>query len=271
MDTTPKILFKIHNLRSGYKKGNPVITLDNLEIYRNQITFIIGKSGSGKSTLLETLGFMNNTFVDGISNQVIYYDNNDQPTDIGELWSQSIIKHSDFRNAQFSFIFQENNLLEHFSALENILVPMMLNSADVSSATEIIKKAFRDIHLSESLLAKNIKYLSGGQRQRVSFLRALLATKPVLFGDEPTGNLDPVTARALMQMVRERVMEQHSSAIIVSHDLGLASQFADRIIVLKAIEGAPGILEDIYEKRQDEWYGQNGQSSLVYQEMTALL
>ncbi len=271
MIKSKSILFQIQDLRSGYSPGNPVIELPSLDIYRDQITFIIGKSGSGKSTLLETLGFMNNTFIERSKDQVTYFDRNGVATDVGGLWSQPVSNHSNFRNAQFSFIFQDNNLLEHFSSLENILVPMMLNNADMTSSLDLVKQAFNKIHLSESLMTKNIKYLSGGQRQRVSFLRGLLADKPVLFGDEPTGNLDPVTARALMLMVRESVVSKHSSAIIVSHDLGLASTFADRIIILKAEEGSAGKVHNIFEKKEDVWIGINGTDELVYDEMASMI
>ena len=266
-------LFSITNLSCGYNSNRTVLSVDALKIYSGQITFIVGKSGSGKSTMLETLGFMNNTFNSKNAKQVIFHDNKTKvETDMVGLWPQKIANHSKFRNDHFSFIFQENNLLEHFCASDNILVPMLLAGNDSKTAMDEIRHAFKEIHLPEHLMAQNTRMLSGGQRQRISFLRALLSKKPVLFGDEPTGNLDPVTARALMTMIKDNIGNTGSSAIIVSHDLPLACNFADRIIMLKVDEETQmGVIGNIFEKKGQDWVNEISNESIDQSEIINLL
>ncbi len=249
-----KTIFKIRDLNCGYNKEKVVLNIHHLDIYSGQLTFVIGKSGSGKSTLLETLGFMNDTFVQPSSGSILYYAPDGEVCDIYDEWQQKLEHQAAFRNMNFSFIFQENNLLEHFTARENIIVPLMMSKKSDASSQATIKAAFEDIHLSPEVMDKNTRHLSGGQRQRVSFLRALLPAKPILFGDEPTGNLDPVTARALFGMIRKEVASKGISAIIVSHDLPLANLYADRIILLKADTNTQvGSVDSILQKKEGQW------------------
>lgn len=150
---------------------------------------------------------------------------------------------------------------------------MLLAGKDTKTAMNEIRQAFKEIHLPEHLMAQNTRMLSGGQRQRISFLRALLSKKPVLFGDEPTGNLDPVTARALMTMVKDNIVNTGSSAIIVSHDfLPLACNFADRIIMLKVDEEAHmGVAGYIFERKGQDWVNENTGKTIDQSEIISLL
>mgnify|MGYP000898383088 FL=1 len=266
-----RILFSIKDLKCSYDSGKIVLDIDRLDIYDGQITFIVGKSGSGKSTLLETLGFMNDTFSSRTPEQVVFHDagSNDK-TDLASLWLKPLDMHSAFRNKNYSFIFQENNLLEHFNSSENILIPILLSGKDKSEGMKEIQQAFERIHLPPDIFNRNIRLLSGGQRQRISFLRALLANKPVLFGDEPTGNLDPITAKTLMTMVREDISRSGSSAIIVSHDLNLAHLFADRIVTLKVDENRQcGIIGGIFERKDNGWLDQLSHKNVEHAEITS--
>ncbi|HNB61420.1 MAG TPA: hypothetical protein PLC60_02400, partial [Saprospiraceae bacterium] len=96
--------------------------------------------------------------------------------------------------------------------------------------------------------------------------------KPVLFGDEPTGNLDPITAKTLMTMVREDISRSGSSAIIVSHDLNLAHLFADRIVTLKVDENRQcGIIGGIFERKDNGWLDQLSHKNVEHAEITSLL
>lgn len=268
-----KILFSIKDLKCSYVSGKTILEIDRLDIYEGQITFIVGKSGSGKSTLLETLGFMNDTFSSRTVDQVVFhYPASEEKMDLALLWEKPLDKHSEFRNRNYSFIFQENNLLEHFNSSENILIPMLLSGKDKLEGMKEIQKAFERIHLPQDVFNRNIRLLSGGQRQRISFLRALLSNKPVLFGDEPTGNLDPITAKTLMTMVREDIGHSGSSAIIVSHDLNLAHLFADRIVTLKVDdEKQCGIIGGIFERKDNSWTDQLSHKNVEHSEIISLL
>ncbi len=265
-------IFTIRNLRCGYNKSKEVLNISHLDIYSGQLTFVIGKSGSGKSTLLETLGFMNDTFFDEAHGSIAYHAPDGMVSDIYNQWQLKLEEQASFRNLNFSFIFQENNLLEHFTALENILVPLMMAGKNAATSKADIESAFEDIHLPIEVMNKNTRHLSGGQRQRVSFLRALLPAKPVLFGDEPTGNLDPVTARALFTMIKKEVTTKGSSAIIVSHDLPLARLYADRIIVLKANDQTQiGSVDSIFIMKDNQWLEEKNNKPIDTEQLISMI
>ena len=206
-------LFEIDNLRCSYDKdyqegaSRVVLEIEHLRIPRGKKIFIVGESGIGKSTILETLGMMNNTIVPSNLTHFVFFDDEGRELDLKGLWKKGDRALSDFRLKNYSFIFQSTNLMKNFTAFENI--------------------AFTRMH-------RMAQELSGGQQQRLAFARAILPDFTVLFGDEPTGNLDAENAVRVMDILNRKLGEHEgASAIIVSHDMHLAVTFADVIIKIR--------------------------------------
>lgn len=234
-------LFEIKKLRCSYDKeyregqSKVVLEIDHLCIPKGKKVFIVGESGIGKSTILETLGLMNNTIVPDNATQVLFYDKENNVVDLAKLWQYKSEKRlSDFRLQNYSFIFQSTNLMRNFTAFENISFTRMLQGYTKFSCFKRTRKVLADLgleHVGEERMAQE---LSGGQQQRLAFARAILPDFTVLFGDEPTGNLDAENAVRVMQVLSEKLEELgNASAIIVSHDMHLAVTFADVVIKIR--------------------------------------
>jgi lipoprotein-releasing system ATP-binding protein len=234
-------LFEIHNLRCSYDKhyregiSKVVLEIQDLVLPRGKKIFIVGESGIGKSTILEVLGLMNNTIVADSDSKFLFYNGNNESTDLLALWSQnSDDELSKFRLNHFNFIFQSTNLMRNFTAIENIALTRMLQGYSKEESFAKAKSTLADLglgHIGEDRMAHE---LSGGQQQRLAFARAILPDFTVLFGDEPTGNLDSDNAAKAMELLSNKLNElQGSSAIIVSHDMHLSATFADVIIKIR--------------------------------------
>jgi lipoprotein-releasing system ATP-binding protein len=234
-------LFDISNLRCSYDKNyregisKVVLEIHNLVIPRGKKIFIVGESGIGKSTILEVLGLMNNTIVNDSDTKFLFYDKNGKQLDLLALWMKnSDDELSEFRLNHFNFIFQSTNLMRNFSAYENIALTRMIQGYSKEEAFAKTASVLADLglgHIAEDRMAQE---LSGGQQQRLAFARAILPDFTVLFGDEPTGNLDSDNAIRAMELLAAKLNElDGSSAIIVSHDMHLSATFADMIIKIR--------------------------------------
>lgn len=233
-------LFEIQNLRCSYDKhyregqSKVVLEIEHLAIPRGKKIFIVGESGIGKSTILETLGMMNNTIVPGDPTTFNFYESADKVLDLKGMWKKRDKVLSDFRLKHYSFIFQSTNLMRNFTAFENIAFTRMLQGFSKFSCFQRTKKVLADLgldHIDEKRMAQE---LSGGQQQRLAFARAILPDFTVLFGDEPTGNLDAENAVRVMEILTNKLNEHEgASAIIVSHDMHLAVTFADVIVKIR--------------------------------------
>lgn len=228
-------LFSIENLVCSYDNTpeSRVLSIDRLQIPGGKLVFLLGSSGCGKSTLLETLGLMNNTIVSG----TIFLNPGSIPDEINlsHLWRRETPEQlTEVRKKYYSFIFQNTNLMENFTAYENVcLSGMIKENVPQSKVLESAKVLMNKIRLPENevglqTLAVN---LSGGQRQRLAFARALNNNAIILFGDEPTGNLDEANANELFEIIRAN-LNNNFSAIVVSHDINLAVKYADQIIII---------------------------------------
>ena len=243
-------LYNIENLRCSYERpytegrSRVVLEIKKLEISRGEKIFIVGESGIGKSTILETLGMMNNTIVPDLNTRFVFQTSDMREVDLKALWYADDAVLSAFRLTNYSFIFQSTNLMRNFTAYENVAYTRMLQGYSRQEAFERTRQVLVDLGLEHIDEARMAQELSGGQQQRLAFARAILPDFTVLFGDEPTGNLDPENAMRVMKIISKKIDEHEgASAIIVSHDMHLATTFADVIIKIR---------KEIRPKRHDE-------------------
>ena len=234
-------LFEIEDLRCSYDKpyikgvSKVVLEIHRLVLPRGKKVFIVGESGIGKSTILEVVGMMNNTIVPNPSSRFVFYDADGKPRNLIALWNTNSDKElSEFRLQHFNFIFQNTNLMRNFTAYENIAITRMIQGYSRKEAFEKTKAALSDLGLGMVDEKRLAQELSGGQQQRLAFARAILPDFSVLFGDEPTGNLDAENAMNAMALLSRKLSDvAGSSAIIVTHDMHLATTFADIIIKVR--------------------------------------
>ncbi len=234
------MLFHIKNLDCVYPGSEKeVLSIQELIIKRGKMTFLVGESGIGKSTLLETLGVMNNTIKKSQKETVFdFYPKENQKFNMSSFWEKENQKEINIlRNKYLSFVFQNNNLMDNFSALENVMLSSLIQGKDFEDSILRAESAFKKLDISE-YMNESTKQLSGGQKQRVSFARAFAKDFIVLLGDEPTGNLDPVNADNLLNQLKNKIKDENDisgGAIIVSHDIDNTLKFADEIIIIEPI------------------------------------
>ncbi|MBK7011204.1 MAG: ABC transporter ATP-binding protein [Saprospiraceae bacterium] len=251
-------MIKIKNLHCGYAPGKPVLYVDDLNLAENEITFMLGPSGIGKSTLIEALGLINDTILDSTSSQVLFQNDQNQYINLNDLWLNNKSKLETFRRNYFSFIFQNNYLMPNLSAGENMMMTLLMKGENETEAKDKILYYMDKVGLDEELFDKKVVHLSGGQKQRLAFVRAIASPFKLLIGDEPTGNLDAMTADKLMGYATQSIRESNRSALFVSHDINLALRYADTILLFKFIkkEVEMGLLSDseALKRLGDKWY-----------------
>ena len=193
--------------------------LDNvsLTINRGEFVLIVGSSGSGKSTLLNMIGLL-----DGPTSGRIILDN----TETTQLSDSQV---SEYRNKKLGFIFQFSNLLQDLSVLENVMLPQQIQQ-DSENILQKAKQLLVRVGL-EDQIPKRANKISGGQAQRVAIARGLVNNPTIVLADEPTGNLDSVTAANIVKLMKTMAKELNQTFIIVTHD---RQQFpdVDRVITI---------------------------------------
>lgn len=230
------MLYKVKDLKCVYSCSDTVLSVDDLSIMPGQVVVVLGKSGYGKSTLLETLALMNHTIESG---SIVFSPPSMSPAafDINDLWKNKQAQLIGHVRAQcFGFIFQQTNLMPNFSVYENIYITKMIQGFSAEECMPETARILKRLGMADIESNRNVTTLSGGQRQRVAFARALISNNDVLFGDEPTGNLDEVNTHELLSFLTEYI-QQHKqkrqrTAIIVSHNIELAVNYADSIIII---------------------------------------
>ncbi|MBU1976263.1 MAG: ABC transporter ATP-binding protein [Nanoarchaeota archaeon] len=187
----------------------PALRGVNVEIKKGDFIAIIGASGSGKSTMMNLIGCLDMPTRGKISLK---------GKDIS-LLSESEL--SSFRGRTIGFIFQQYNLIPSMTAFQNVLLPLEFLEVDDKKATEQAKKILDLVGLSDKFNSLPSQ-LSGGQQQRVSIARSLVADPEIILADEPTGALDSVTGREILDMLQRLWKDEGKTIILVTHDLKLA-------------------------------------------------
>ncbi len=190
----------------------------DLGIEKGEFVAIVGPSGVGKSTLLHLLGAL-----DRPSAGEIFYEG----VSLGQLDNGQL---AGFRNQTIGFIFQFHHLLPEVTALENVMMPLLVARRKRSQAQDIAASLLREVGL-ESRLAHRPPELSGGEQQRVAIARALAVGPKVILADEPTGNLDTKTGDAAFELLRRLNRERGLTFVMVTHNEGLARR-SDRIVAM---------------------------------------
>ncbi len=213
-------IIELKNLTKIYKNGIEFRALDNanLRIKKGEFVAIVGPSGSGKSTLMHLIGLL-----DTPSLGMLLIDGKD-------VTKMSDKERSEMRNRMLGFVFQYHHLLPDFTALENVIMPLLIAGKNRKEAQEIAENLLKEVGLEDRMDHKPGE-LSGGQSQRVAVARALSCSPAIVLGDEPTGNLDTKTGDLIYELLRRLNREYSQTFIVVTHNEDLASK-ADRIIRL---------------------------------------
>ena len=213
-------IIELRNLTKIYQDGVEFRALDDacLRIEKGEFVAIVGPSGSGKSTLMHLIGLL-----DTPSSGFLLIDGQD-------VTKMSDKERSEMRNRMLGFIFQYHHLLPDFTALENVMMPLLIAGTGKKEAKEVAEKLLTEVGLKDRMDHKPGE-LSGGQNQRVAVARALSGSPAIVLGDEPTGNLDTKTGDMIYELLRKLNREHDQTFIVVTHNEDLAGK-ADRIIRL---------------------------------------
>ncbi len=214
-------LIKLEDIRKTYHLGEidvPVLKGVSLAIERGEMVALMGASGSGKTTLMNILGCL-----DRATSGKYWLDGED----ITQLNSD---QRAMIRNKKIGFVFQSFNLLARTSALENVMMPLTYTAVNLSDreARKRAEALLERVGLG-SRMDHHPSQLSGGQQQRVAIARALVNNPPLLFADEPTGNLDTKTSKEILRMFQRLSDEDGITVVLVTHDGGVAN-YAKRVI-----------------------------------------
>ena len=219
-----KPLIQLKNIHKSYPLDGfdlEILKGINLEIKAGEFVAIMGPSGSGKSTLMNILGCLDTP----TSGEYVLDGENIEHLSGDEL--------AEIRNRKIGFVFQGFNLLSRTSALENVELPMIYAGIDDKERKERAEKALNSVGLHERMHHQP-NQLSGGQQQRVAIARAIVNEAPIIFADEPTGNLDTKMSVEIMDLFSKLNENLHRTIILVTHEEDIAL-FAKRII--KIVDG----------------------------------
>ncbi|MDD5076729.1 MAG: ABC transporter ATP-binding protein [Sphaerochaetaceae bacterium] len=238
-------LIKLENVWKIYKLGETELSIlkgINLEIKKGIFATIMGPSGSGKSTLMYMLGLL-----DTPSKGKIYLQGKDTSN-----FSED--KLATFRGKKIGFIFQQFNLLQNLTALENVMLPMVFQGIPEDERRQKAKKLLISVNLAKRIDHKPSE-MSGGEQQRIAIARSLVNDPEILIGDEPTGNLDSSTGKSVMEILTQLHEEQKKTIIIVTHDPNIA-QYSQNVIHIQ-----DGQIEKNHFKEKDILWAKNGNIS----------
>jgi putative ABC transport system ATP-binding protein len=226
---------RLDNLIKIYARGNQQINaIDNLSLAIEEGIFlsVVGRSGSGKSTLLNLIGGLDRP----TGGKIIF-----KGKDIGSLSKNELAFH---RRRNVGMIFQSFNLIYSYNAYENIMLALIFGGVPKRLRNQRALELLKNVGL-EGRIDHKPDELSGGEAQRVAIARAMANNPEVLLADEPTGNLDSITANEIISLLVEANRGKKKSVIMITHDIDLAHRVSDRIVRL--LDGK--IAEDYLVKR----------------------
>lgn len=216
------VLLSASGLSKNFKSSEATLSvLDNLKLIlsRGETLSIVGASGIGKSTLLHILGTL-----DRPDSGSLYF----KGEDVFQYNEQRLAR---FRNQTMGFVFQFHHLLPEFTALENTLMPALIQGIEKKRAEKSAITVLERVGLSERLHHKATD-LSGGEQQRVALARALVLNPPILLADEPTGNLDKRNSDQIHELLIELNRELEMAMVVVTHNMDLAHVMARQATII---------------------------------------
>ena len=219
---TGDIVMSVRDIKKTFIEGGQPLHIlrgGGFDLHRGEIIALVGTSGSGKSTLLQCVGLL------------------DRPTSGSIMISGASVQKMDedmrtqIRRKKLGFVYQKHNLLSDFTALENVMLPMLANNVSETEARTRAMKLLRAANVAHR--ASHLPgQMSGGEQQRTAVARALANDPDILLADEPTGNLDPNHAMTVFDLLLDLVRKNKMAMLFVTHDMTLA-QRADKIITIQ--------------------------------------
>lgn len=214
-------MIEARNLKKQFVSGDETIVIFedlNLEVREGEFVVLTGRSGSGKSTLLYLLGLLDmpdagDVVIDGL---------------IGSSLDSSA--RTDLRLEHFGYVFQDYGLMAEMSAIDNVMLPLIMRGESKARATEIARTALERVGLGQHLYRKPAK-LSGGQQQRVSIARAIAHNPSYILADEPTANLDSINAMQILDVFNE-IHRSGTTVVLVTHEKESLAR-ADRVLSIE--------------------------------------
>jgi lipoprotein-releasing system ATP-binding protein len=224
---------RVVNLTKTYRSGGADLTVFadlNFEVVRGEKLALVGESGAGKSTLLHLLGGL-----DRPSEGAIYFGQND-------ICSLSAAGLAAFRNREVGFVWQIHSLLAEFTALENVMMPLLIRGQARDAVEPLAMARLHEVGL-RTRASHRAGELSGGEQQRVALARALVGDPMVLLADEPTGSLDFRTGEMILGLLDDLHQSRQLTSIHVTHNLNFARR-ADRVLAMERGGIAPALLAE---------------------------
>ena len=220
-------LLSCQNVSKFYQEGTQqteVLKQVSFSMQPSELVAIVGSSGSGKSTLLHTLGGLDQpssgeVFIKGQSLQQM------SPNALAKL-----------RNQYLGFVYQFHHLMADFTALENVMMPMLIGQQNKTEAQDRAEQILSAVGLQHRI-SHRPSALSGGERQRVAIARALVNNPALVLADEPTGNLDHKTTESIFELIQQLNQEKQIAFLLVTHDLNLAEKLNRRLIMQDGVLG----------------------------------
>ena len=241
MDTGNDIAIRAVDLAKHYRSGETdLIVFSGLgfEVRRGERLAIVGESGAGKSTLLHLLGGL-----DRPSNGTIHFG-------AKEITALPDTELADFRNREIGFVWQIHYLLPEFTALENVMMPLLIRGASHEEAARPSLARLEEVGLT-ARASHRAGELSGGEQQRVALARALVGSPACLFADEPTGNLDSRTGEMVFGLLGELCRSRRLTTVIVTHNLSFARR-CDRVLKMEGGVLGPAAEASLKEPSRQE-------------------
>lgn len=222
MFVSPEISIRAVSLTKSYRSGDAELVIFSglgLEVHQGERLALVGESGAGKSTLLHLLGGL-----DRPTEGAIYFGQKD----ICKLPQNEL---ADFRNRELGFVWQIHTLLAEFTALENVMMPLLIRGQSRDQAEPVSFARLDEVGL-KNRATHRAGELSGGEQQRVVLARALVGDPKVLLADEPTGSLDYKTGDMIVGLIEDLHRSRNLTSIHVTHNLNFARR-ADRVLALE--------------------------------------